>query len=229
MQKIIVINGIPITVEKKKIKNIYLRVQPPYGAVKVTAPKWASDKAIRSFIESRLDWIEHARQKYEATAKHGKPKYLSGETHYLWGRPYQLEVELITDRPHVTLSEDKIILCVPMEFTAEQREKVLLEWYRAQLKEAVLAVLQKYTQIVGKTPAEWRVKNMKTRWGTCNVVDKRIWLNLQLAKKPPECLEYVIVHELTHLYERNHNRRFWAYVERFYPNWQEVRRMLNNA
>lgn len=226
---IIEINGISITVEKKKIKNIYLRVHAPDGAVKVTAPRWASDKEIRSFVESRLDWIMRVRQKYTDYVNYRKPEYLSGETHYLWGVPYRLEVLQTDSRKNVTVEADRIILQVPEHFTADQREKVMLEWYREQLKEAVPEVMKKCIMKVRRTPSEWRIKNMRTRWGTCNVVDKRIWLNLQLAKKPPECLEYVITHELVHLYERNHSRKFWGYMDKFYPNWREVRKKLNAA
>ncbi len=226
---IIEINGISITVEKKKIKHIYLRVHAPDGAVKVTAPRWASDKEIRSFVESRLDWIVRTRQKYTDYVNYKTPEYLSGETHYLWGIPYRLEVLSAKSKKNVTVEADKIILQVPEQFSAEQREKVMLEWYREQLKAAVPEVMKKCIVKVRRTPSEWRIKNMRTRWGTCNVVDKRIWLNLQLAKKPPECLEYVITHELVHLYERNHSRKFWGYMDRFYPNWREVRKKLNAA
>lgn len=229
MKKQLEVNGISITVEKKKIKNLYLRVQPPFGEVRLTAPMYATDRELRAFVEAKMDWLERARAKYREAAEQGIPEYLPGEKHYLWGKSYPLEVVFSVQRPCVRLEEERIVLSVPMDFSAGQREKVMLEWYREQLKQAASPLMEKYTAIVGKTPLEWRVKNMKTRWGTCNVVDKRIWLNLQLAKKPPECLEYVIVHELVHLYERGHNKRFWSYVERFYPDWREVRKKLNRS
>ena len=122
---------------------------------------------------------------------------------------------------------EKLVLEVRKESTPKQREHVVNEWYRAQMKQAVPKILKKCEYIVGVNASEWRIKNMRTKWGTCNIEKKRIWLNLQLAKKPPECLEYVVIHELVHLLERGHNARFYGYMSRFYPEWKSVRERLN--
>lgn len=223
------IEGITIQVERKKIKNLYLRVHSEDGTVKMTVPLKTSREHILGFAKEKLDWIKKAQKKASVHDKSSKQEYQSGEIHFLWGKPYILDV-VYGSRNLVYVDDNKIIMQLHAdlnEVTAEQREKALEEFYRIQLKQAIPEMLKKCTNIVGKIPNECRVKNMKTRWGTCNVREKRIWLNLQLAKKSPECLEYVMIHELVHLYEREHNNRFRGYMDQFYPNWRRVKKILN--
>lgn len=137
--------------------------------------------------------------------------------------------KVIMGQSEETSEEPEILLRVPMNSTPEQRKYLLEEFYRSELKAVIPYLMEKYTRIVGKAPEEWRIRNMKTRWGTCNVVDKRIWLSLHLAKKDPRCLDYVIVHELTHLYEPNHSKAFWERVGRYYPDWKAVRKLLKEC
>lgn len=158
-----------------------------------------------------------------------EPTYLSGEIHYYWGCPCKLIVEETTGKSSVEFLENQqsILMHAPVNSTTEQRKHLLEEFYRREIKAVVPHLMEKYVAIVGKLPAEWRIRSMKTKWGTCNVRDKRIWLALNLAKKHPKCLEYVIVHELTHLHVPNHSKAFWARMDIYYPEWREVRKLLN--
>ena len=221
-----------LTITRKKIKNMYLRVNPD-GTVSVSAPKRLSDKAIREFVNSKTDWIETQLQKLEqkkGTKQSQELNYLTGELHDYWGCPCKLLVEESTGKSSVEFVENPeyiLHMYAPANSTVEQRKYLLEEFYREKLKQAVPELLEKYIPVVGKAPKEWRIRNMKTRWGTCNTKEKRIWLSLHLAKKHPACLEYVIVHELIHLHVANHSKAFWAQVEVYYPRWREVRKLLN--
>ena len=146
----------------------------------------------------------------------------------MWGRQYYLLVNYSNKGNSLVLDGEKAILTVREGSTTEQREKFVNEWYRTILKAEIERVLPKWEQITGLHPDGWQTKNMTTRWGTCNVKTRKIWLNLQLAKKTPECLEYVILHELVHLVEKGHNERFVALMDKFMPNWRNVRKNLNN-
>lgn len=257
-------NPFSVTVTRKRIKNLYLRVHFD-GTVAVSAPKRCSDKYIQEFINSKTDWILMQLEKIEKQKKvekqiHTEALYVSGEIHFLWGQPCHLVVEETVGRSSVTFKKaeplgnvwmgkksgeqenkevlqeertdggrnfDRIHMYAPQNSTSEQRKHLLDEFYRSCLKTAISPLMEQYVRIVGKAPVEWRIRNMKTRWGTCNVRDKRIWLSLNLAKKEPRCLEYVIAHELTHLHEPNHSKAFWARMDRYYPAWREIRKLLN--
>lgn len=273
-KKQIVVDGIEITVIKKKMKNMYLRVLPPDGRVQITAPLRTSDAKIREFAQSRLSWIKLQQEKIRSHPRARQLLYETGDIIFLWGRKYRLEIcELRADeKPEVFKSgtdgkgiggkeiaesgsdrksdrsennishisseiweiketfEDEICGTVYLKIgsasTVQQREQLLNEWYRGQLKQAIPPVMEKYERIIGVQAKEWRIKNMKTRWGTCNTVKARIWLNLQLAKMPTECLEYVVAHELTHLLEPSHNQRFYALMDGFYPDWRSVKKRM---
>lgn len=222
------LDGVEISIKKKKMKHMYLRVLPPDGRVLVTAPNSFSDKMIREFVFSKRCWILEQRKRFEGQKVFEKHRYVTGERLDLWGKEYELLVQESARPYQVLLSGERIVMQIGKDSTTEQREQLLNEWYRMQLKQAMPAVLQKCEKLTGLSVNEWRIKNMRTRWGTCNVAKKRIWLNLQLVKKSPECLEYVVVHELVHLLERGHNARFYGYMDRFYPNWKEVRERLSD-
>ena len=222
-----VLNGIAISVTRKPIKNMYIRVVPPDGRVQVTVPYTVSEDAVRRFAISRISWIKKQKKSFEEQPRQTKRQYVTGESYYLWGRRYRLDVCYSNTRNQVELSGGKLILQVRKESTFKQRQYIMNEWYRRQMKQTVPDVLAKCEKIVGVQADEWYIKNMRTKWGTCNIEKKRIWLNLQLAKKTPECLEYVIIHELVHLLERNHNDKFCEYMDCFCPNWREVKANLN--
>lgn len=229
------LNNLPLTITRKKIKNMYLRVHQD-GTVSVSAPKRMSDKAIRDFVDSKSDWIEmqlkkleERKQQVSETAHTAESSYVTGEIHYLWGKPCTLLVEETTGRGSVIFVENQqsLLLRAPKNSTIEQHRYLLEEFYRQELKAAVPDLMEHYVGVVGKSPTEWRIRNMKTRWGTCNTKAGRIWLALNLAKKHPKCLEYVIAHELTHLHVPNHSKAFWARMDVYYPQWREVRKLLN--
>jgi len=230
---------IPFTITRKKIKNLYLRVHPD-GTVSVSAPKRMSDKAIRDFVNSKSDWIEAQLQKLEKRKRAGQqagikpsaePAYFTGEVHYYRGCPCRLLVEESAGKSSVEFIETPdfgiLRMHAPLNSTPAQRKHLLEEFYRQQLKQAVPELMEHYAGVVGKSPKEWHIRNMKTRWGSCNTKEGRIWLSLHLAKKHPDCLSYVIAHELTHLHVPNHSKAFWARMDRYYPRWREVRKLLN--
>jgi predicted metal-dependent hydrolase len=216
----ITIGQLVIDVVKKDIKNIHLGVYPPDGNIRIATPLKVNDDRVRLFAISKLPWIKKQQAKFQAQSRQSPREFVSGESHYFQGRRYLLNVIYHKSSPKVIIKNNtNIHLFVRENSTLEQRKKVMTEWYRQQLKEQIPTLLDKWQSITGLTANDWGIKQMKTKWGSCNITDKRIWLNLELAKKPQICLEYVIVHELVHLLERNHNERFIAYMDKFMPQW----------
>ena len=227
MKEKIIVEDIPITLERKNIKNMYLRVLPPFGEVKVSAPLFVSDKDIYDFIKSRKEWILKKQELIKNNEIKAPLKYQSGETHKLWGEEYTLQL-IKNDRVKKALVDhDKsiIYLPVPKRSTISKREETLTNFYRKELENAIPSVLEKCSKIVGKTPAEVKVRKMKN-WGNCKQ-DGRITLNINLAKKDPICLEYVMIHELCHLIEFNHGKKFKKLMDEFCPNWKAIKKRLN--
>lgn len=222
------ISGIEIEVIKKNIKNMHLSVLPPTGKVRISAPLRTKDEAIELFAITKIGWIKKQIEKFENQPRQSEREYVSGESHYLWGRRYRMEVKHTKTANNVEIKANKLILTVRENSTQQQRERVMNEWYRAEIKAKLPALFKKWEEIIGVKADTVRVKNMLTRWGTCNVKDKRVWINLQLAKKPVECLEYVVVHELVHLLEKNHTPVFVGYMDKFLPNWRVIKDELNN-
>jgi predicted metal-dependent hydrolase len=185
-----------------------------------------SDEAIERFVRTKVSWIKRQVEKFGAQPRHSKREYVSGETLYVWGRQYYMQIEY-GNRNFLVLSGDKAIFTVRKESTIVQREKFIREWYRKQLKDEIMSLLPKWEKITGLNCNSWQIKYMATRWGTCNPKTKKIWLNLQLAQKTPECLEYIILHELIHLIEKKHNERFILLVDKYMPMWREIKSTLN--
>ena len=224
----ITVNDLVVDVVRKDIKHLHLAVYPPAGRVRVAAPLRVNDEAVRLFTISRLSWIRRQQAKFEAQERQSAREYVSGESHYYQGHRYLLHVTERSGPPAVSIRNNKILdlFTRPGSDTA-QRERVLATWYRRRLKEEIAPLIAKWEGIIGVQVAAWGVKQMKTKWGTCNIEARRIWLNLELIKKPAHCLEYIIVHEMVHLLERHHNERFVAYMNRFMPLWQYYREELN--
>lgn len=221
------IGGIDMEIIKKtNLKNLYIRVLPPDGQVRVSAPTNCPDEEIRNFVLKRIPDLNKVITKFKNQPRQSKREYVSGESHYLWGKPYRLEVIYDDKKSEVQKIPNKIILRVPHDVDSAKREYILTEWYRQELKRVLVSVTKKCEKNTGLKANEYRVKNMRTKWGTCNIDKKRIWLNLQLVKKPMECLEYVLTHELVHLLEKNHTHRFHALVEKYYPTWKEAKKLL---
>ena len=224
------VSGLEVEIVRKDIKNLHLAVHPPDGRVRVSSPLLVDDEAVRLAVISKIAWIRRQQKKFEGQDRQSVREYVTGESHYLWGERYLLNVAYHQAPPKVELrNKSKIDLYVREDSDREKREQVLQEWYRTQLKEAIPSLIEKWEEIVGVEVADWGVKRMKTKWGTCTVEAKRIWLNLELAKKPPLCLEYIIVHEMVHLLERHHNDRFVALMDQFMPKWRLHRDELNQA
>lgn len=227
MVKMMLLDNVEIEVIRKPIKNLYLRILPPDGRVVMTVPKAVSQEIIEKFALSKLNWIKRKQEKFTVKYAAEKQQFLNGEYCCLWGISYPLEVQLKQQKNIVMMTQNKIILLLKGNCTAKQREHILNTWYRKQLQERLEEILDKCEKIVGVKADEYRIKNMRTKWGTCNIIQKRIWLNLQLVKKPVECLEYVIIHELVHLLERKHNKRFYNFMDLYYPKWRRIRTLLN--
>jgi predicted metal-dependent hydrolase len=221
------ISDITVDVCKKNIKNMHLYVKPPNGKVTVSAPLNMSDEAIERFARTKSSWIKRQVKKFESQPRQAEREYVSGETLYVWGRQYFVQVEYGTGKNSLVLSGDRAILTVRKESSALQRDNFVREWYRSILKQEIARLLPKWEKQTGLKCGSWQIKYMLTRWGTCNIAKRKIWLNLQLAKKTPDCLEYVILHELLHLVERYHNERFISLLDTYMPYWRETKRSLN--
>ena len=226
----LIVNGLVVDVVRKDIKNLHLAVYPPGGRIRVAAPLQVNDEAVRLFTISRLSWIKRQQAKFQDQERQSAREIISGESHYHQGHRYLLNVEYREGPPTVHIRNNKILdMFVRPGSDTRERERVLINWYRRQLKEAIAPLIAKWEAIIGVQVAEWGVKQMKTKWGTCNIEARRIWLNLELIKKPAHCLEYIIVHEMIHLLERHHNERFMMYMNQFMPLWQHYREELNRA
>ena len=226
----ITVSGLGVEVVRKAIKNLHLGVYPPHGRVRVAAPLAVNDEAVRLAVISRLGWIKRQKAKFEDQPRQSRREMIRGESHYFLGRRYRLNVIEHNGAGKVVLRNKAAIdIYVRPRSDAEMREKVLQRWYREQLKALVPSLLEKWQQTLGVVIADWGIKKMKTKWGGCTVGARRIWLNLELAKKPVECLEYIIVHELVHLLERHHNDRFTAYMDKFMPQWRLLRETLSQG
>lgn len=221
--------GQVVTVQKKAIKNVYLKVLPPEGRILLSVPRSYSRKDIEAVLESRKQWISDKQSFIKKNVKaSAERQYVTGEKIPVWGELCDLVVRAVPgSRARVARKGGRIILMVPDYATREQRRQVINDWYRHQLERVVAGEKSRLESLVGKTAAEWRFRDMHTRWGTCNVRARRIWLSIHLAKQHPEALIYVAIHELTHLWEANHGPEFKARMDKYYPRWREVRRHLN--
>ena len=223
----IAVGELEVDVTRKNIKNMHLAVYPPNGMVKVSVPLLVNDEAVRLAIMTKTPWIKKQQAKYKNQARQSPRQYITGESHYALGRRYRLNI-VYREGPGRIIIRNKttIDLYVKEGTDTATRERVFREWYRKQLKAKIPPLIKKWEGIIGVHVADWGVKKMKTKWGTCNIEVHRIWLNLELAKKPEQCLEFIIVHELVHLLEKHHNERFKALMDEFMPKWKETKAIL---
>lgn len=223
------ISNIIIDVVRKDIKNIHLAVYPPSGRVRIAAPYRVNNDAIRLFAISKLNWIKRNQRKFEEQERIPVREYKQRESHYILGRRYLLNVIEKNASPEIILRAKKYIdFYIRPDTSVEKRHGIMNEWYRKQLKSIIPDLIKKWEKKIGVNINNWGVKLMKTKWGSCNLKAKRIWLNLELAKKPVICLEYIIVHELIHLLERHHNDNFLFYMNKYFPNWKKIKNELNS-
>lgn len=224
------VSGIGVEIRRKAIKNLHVGVYPPYGRVRVAAPRHVDDEAVRLAIVSRLGWIRRQQQGFARQERQSAREMVTGESHYFKGRRYRLNVVERPGSPRVRVTgHDTLELNVPSDTDRDGREQVLERWYRCQLRARIPALLSKWEGVIGVEVADYRVRKMKTRWGSCNAEARRVWLNLELMKKPPRCLEYILVHEMVHLLERHHNNRFRALMDQYMPDWRLRKDELNQA
>lgn len=222
--------GIAVEVVRKEIKHLHVGVYPPSGRVRVAAPRRFDDEAVRLALVSRLGWIRRKQREFAAQDRQSQREMVSGESHYFLGRRYLLDVEERGSQPDVRLAGPSTLrIRMPAGTNRGAREAILQRWYRRQLRKLLVPMLAKWEPKVGRSVAEVRIKRMKTRWGSCNADAGRIWLNLELIKKPAACIEYVLVHELVHLHERHHTESFQQWMDTLLPTWRVLRDELNRA
>jgi predicted metal-dependent hydrolase len=224
------VSGLPVQIARKAIKNLHLGVYPPNGRVRVAVPLRLSNEAVRLAVIGKLGWIKKQRARFAAQPRQTKREMVSGESHYYLGRRYRLRVVEHDGPGRVVLrSRTTLELQVRAGCDTRDRRQVLQRWYRVRLRALVPPLVAKWEAILGVRAADVRIRTMKTKWGACSVDARRIWLNLELAKKPAQCLEYLVAHELIHLVEPHHDERFVALMDEHMPQWRLRRRALNEA
>lgn len=221
------LGDIAVDVVQKDIKNVHLSVYPPAGRVRISAPARMGLDTIRVFAISKLDWIKRQQRKLREQERETPREYLERESHYVWGKRYLLTVTERDRAPSIALSHSRMGLTVRPGTDEAAKEALVARWYREQIKAAVAELLAKWEPILGVSVNRVFVQQMKTKWGGCNPQAGTIRLNTELAKKPKECLAYIVVHEMIHLLEPTHNATFVALIDQFMPNWQFRRRRLN--
>ncbi len=228
--KCLIVGGISVEVVRKDIKNLHLGVYPPNGRVRVAVPLVVSDEAVRLAVIDKLGWIKRQRTQFENQPRQSRRELVNGESHYYLGKRYRLYVHEQNAPARVAVRGiSSLDLFIRPGSTHEQKEAMLSRWYREQLKLLIPPLLDNWQQKIGVQVANWGVKKMKTKWGSCNTDARRIWINLELVKKPVQCLEYIIVHELIHLVVRHHNDQFTELMDSAMPQWRQYRDMLNRA
>ncbi len=223
------IDDISVDVIFKNIKNIHLSVIPPDGIVRVSAPGYLKLESIREFVISKLNWIRKQTDKLKFRARQTPSEFLEGENHFVWGKGYRLSVVEKNQAPLVQLEHNRMILTLRPGADQNKKRAVVDAWYRDEIKNVAPSIIVNREKSMGVRVEKLFVRRMKTRWGTCNVRKGTIRLNTDLARRPLECLEYIIVHEMTHLLEPSHNRRFKLLMDSFLPGWRQYRDMLNRS
>ncbi len=223
------IRGIDVDVIYKDIKNLHIGVYPPLGRVRVAAPERLDDDQVRLAVIQRLPWIKRQREQLKAAPRQTEREMVTGESHYVWGLRKRLKVVERPGRTHFEVDGDRLVLYVPADTSAEKRRAYLDKWYRDQLRQAIPELITKWEQALDVIVPKWTIRRMKTKWGSCNRETRYIWFNAELAKKHPDCLEYIVAHEMAHYFERNHGERFTKLMDKYLPDWRNRRDQLNGA
>jgi predicted metal-dependent hydrolase len=221
------LGNLTVDVVFKDIKNIHLSVYPPDGKVRISAPTRMNLDTVRVFAISKLSWIKQQQEKLRSQDRETPREYLDRESHYVWGKRYLLKVMEGNAALGIELKHNAMVLRVRPGTDEEKKQAMVESWYREQLKVAAADLIARWEPLIGVKAEAFFVQRMKTKWGSCNPINRSIRLNTELTKKPPECLEYIVVHEMVHLLEPTHNARFVALMERFMPNWRIFREQLN--
>jgi len=223
------VRGINIDVIYKDIRNLHIGVYPPMGRVRVAAPERLDDEQVRLAVIQRLPWIKRQQEQLRSTPRQTEREMVTGESHYVWGVRHRLKVIERPGRAHIETDGDRLILYVPAGTTTDSRREHLDRWYREQLRHAIPDLIAKWENKLDVTVPKWTLRRMKTKWGSCNRETHHLWFNVELAKKHPDCLEYIIVHEMAHYFERNHGERFTKLMDGYLPEWRGRRELLNEA
>jgi hypothetical protein len=224
----ITVSGLRVEIVKKNIKNLHLGVYPPAGRVRVAAPLRVSNEAVRLAVIGKLGWIKRQQARFERQPRQSEREMVSGESHYFSGQRYRLRVCAGIGPAKVVIRNNSIIeLHVRLGASVETRQRVMMNWYRQHLKDAIPPLLEKWRKRLDVDVSAFGIKRMKTKWGTCTVDARRIWINLELAKKSADSLEYVVMHELVHLLAKHHDDRFVAIMDKHLPRWRVLREELN--
>lgn len=223
------VRGIDVDVIYKDIKNLHIGVYPPLGRVRVAAPERLDDEQVRLAVIQRLPWIKRQREQLKTAPRQTEREMVTGESHYVWGLRKRLKVVERPGRTHLETDGDRLVLYTPSSTTAEQRRAALDLYHREQLREAIPSVIETWEQKLDVSVPKWTIRRMKTKWGSCNRETRHLWLNVELAKKHPDCLEYIVVHEMAHYFERNHGERFTKLMDKHLPDWRSRREQLNGS
>ena len=223
------VRGIGVDVVYKDIKNLHIGVYPPLGRVRVAAPERLDESQVRMAVIRRLPWIKKRQEQLRSVARQSERDMVTGESHYVWGVRRRLKVVERPGRAHIEVEGSRLLLYVPAGATSEERRRVLDGWYREQLRQQLPAVIAKWQDALGLSVPKWSIRRMRTKWGSCNRETRHIWFNVELAKKHPDCLEYIVVHEMTHYLERGHGERFTKLMDMNMPEWRRRRDALNEA
>lgn len=227
LQSVITIGNLEIELIRKDVKNVHLSVHPPDGRVTLVAPTQTREDVARAYAISRLRWIERQQSTLRAQARETGRSYVTRESHNVWGRRYLLEVREVPEKPSFTLSHTALTMTVRPGTSAQTRARLMDEWHRSLLHEAIPALIAHWEELLGVRVRKYFLQKMKTRWGSCNPVKGHIRLNTELVKKPREMLDYVILHEMAHLIDPTHGARFQAVLNEHWPHWRELRAELN--
>ena len=223
------LGDVAVDVVLKDIRNVHLSVHPPTGKVRISAPLHMNTETIRVFAISKLGWIRQQQKKLRSQERETPREYLDRESHYVWGKRYLLKVFEMDGVPKMELKHSTMVLRVRPGASDQKKQAIVEEWYREQLKKAVPLLIAKWEPLMGVKVERFFVQRMKTKWGSCNATARTIRLNTELAKKPRECLEYIVLHEMAHLLERHHNDRFTDHMDKFMPRWRLFRSELNRG
>jgi predicted metal-dependent hydrolase len=229
MPEKMVVAGIQVAVTRKNIKNVHLSVYPPNGVVRMSAPLRMSDETQRVFLVAKVGWIRSQQKKLQEAQRETAREYIDRESHYLWGARLLLKVEEEAAPANVEIKSRQLILRIRPGSTLESREAVVHAWYRDQVRGAAEPLITKWEKKLNVRANSLFIQKMKTKWGSCNPSKKSIRLNTELAKKPKECLEYIVVHELVHLLIPSHNAKFQELMDTNLPNWRALRSQLNSS
>ncbi|MGV8814572.1 MAG: M48 family metallopeptidase [Gelidibacter sp.] len=220
------IGNVEVEVKFKPIKNLHLSVHPPYGKVTVSSPEFFDLEKIRVYLITKLAWIKREQKKIIHQEREGEKLFITRESHYFLGKRYLLEFKESTANK-IILKHSHIELYAKPEASVDAKRKVLYDWYRKELRSQIAILIQNYAAVINLPLPEFGIRIMKTKWGSCTTESRKLWFNIELAKKPIECIEYIVVHEMVHLIERNHNKNFIIMMDRYLPNWRTQKNVLN--